>query len=160
MTSNREIQEASLSEVLAARPVNVLQACLLQLFSAVMTGVTTVNGYDYYVEMGALLGQATGSFNQFIASRAMSVLVALLLAWLFYQGKNWARIVFVAFFVVNVVLMAWGISTAGTQMFASLNSLDLCINLLQLLISFVVSCLLWTRKSSAWFLEVKRLRAS
>ena len=148
-----------LHAVLAARPLNVLQACILQAFTALLTAVTTMNGYDHYVELGRVLGQQTGSFEQFIASRAVSVLVALLLAWLFYQGRNWARLFFVAFFAVNFAFITWGMVSAGKDLVSHLGDVDSLISILQLVISLVVCILLLTHKSSAWFQAVKRARA-
>ncbi|MBO4336038.1 MAG: hypothetical protein J5846_09460 [Desulfovibrio sp.] len=156
MTQN---SQDNLTSVLAERPLNVLQACILQVFSAVLTAVTTMHGYDHYLELGRLLQQQTGSFEQFIASRAISVLVALLLAWLFYQGRNWARLFFIAFFVVNLGCIVWSLSSAGKEIVSHLGDTDSLISLLQMVIALVVSCLLLTKKSGAWFLAVKRARA-
>ncbi|MCR5815046.1 MAG: hypothetical protein K6G15_11235 [Desulfovibrio sp.] len=147
-----------LTTVLAQRPLNVLQACILQVFTALLTAATTMHGYDHYVELGRLLHQQTGSFEQFIASRAISVLVALLLAWLFYQGRNWARLFFVAFFVINFACIVWSLSSAGQALLSHLGDMDSLISLLQLVISLVVCVLLMTRKSAAWFQAVKRAR--
>ncbi len=144
-------QEPPTPSSYGGRPLNVIQACLLQLFSAFLTAVTTFDGYDYYVEMGMLLGQTTGSFQQFLASRGLSVVVTLALAWFFYQRKNWARIVYVVFFAFNTILMMWGIGIAGNVFLDHLWEVDTLVSILQVLIALVVSCLLWTSQSSSWF---------
>ena len=149
-----ENQNDDLRSVLATRPANVLQACLLQLLTAFMTVVTTMNGFDHYVQTAHLLGREAGSFEQFLLSRGVSVVVTLLLALLFYQGRNWARLIYVTFFVVNALFITWSVGMLGNQALAYLWQMDSIINMLQIVISFVISCLLLTRSSNAWFKAV------
>lgn len=148
-----------LPSVLARRPVTVLRACILQILTAVMTLVTTMNGYAHYVDVATMLGRPAGSFEQFLVSRGASVVVTLLLALCFYQGRNWARMLYVFFFVVNAIFIAWSVGMLGNQVLAYLWQMDALINLLQIVISFVICCLLLSRASSTWFRQVRAARA-
>lgn len=148
------------SAVLATRPINVVQASLLQIVTAVLTAVTTMNGYTHYVEMAAALGREAGSFEQFLLSRGASVVVSLLFAFLFYQGRNWARLFYIAFVSINAIFLLWSISVLGPkQVLTTLNSLDSAINCLQIVISLSICGLLMTKSSRIWFQTVKDARA-
>ena len=153
------LEQKTVAEVCAKRPLNVVQACLLQLLSVIMTAVTTMNGYNHYVETAAMLGREAGSFEQFLASRGISIVVSLMFAWMFYQGRNWARILYVAFFCINTVFILWSVSVlGGNKVLETLSSMDSLISLFQIVISLAICCLLMTKKTRVWFLEVKEAR--
>lgn len=153
-------QKRSLSQVLSQRPLNVVQACILQVATAIMTMATTMNGYDHYVETAKMLGREVGSFEQFLLSRGASVLVTLLFAWLFYQGKNWARIFYIVFFCINFVIILWSLSILGLQGLGDFSTIDSLISILQVVISCTICGLLLTKNSREWFRDVKAAKNS
>ena len=156
-----KVHNASLERVLAKRPMSVIRACLLEILTAVMTAVTTMTGYDHYVKMAEALGREVGSFEQFLLSRGASVLVTLLFAWLFYQGRNWARIFYIVFFCINFSMILWSVTTLGVpRALGSMNELESLIGLAQTVISCSVCCFLLTHSARAWFNDVKEARAA
>ena len=140
---------------LIKRPLNVMQACILQLVSAILTVVTTIGGYEHYVEVSKLFGKDPGSEGQFLVSRAISIIIAILFAYFFSKGKNWARIVYIVFFIVTLGMMAIGLSVTGKIFLDHITELDTIINLIQILISVIVCCLLLTSESREWFKSMK-----
>ena len=153
-------QTASVAEVLQKRPVNVLQACILQTVSAVMTVVSTMGGYTHYVEMAKLLNREVSSFEAFLTARGISVLMALVFAYLFYAGKNWARLFFIGFFLVTCAMQAWSLSVTGSALLAHIKETDTIISILQFVIAGVVCGLLVTQESRAWFSALNAARAA
>lgn len=142
-------------DILAQRPLNIMQACILQVVTAFLTVVTTFNGYAHYVEMGKLLGHEAPSQEQFLLSRTISIAISLAFAHFFYTGKNWARICFLIYFIMTVGLIGWNFSITSKVYLEHLTNIDSIINLAQLIIAFVVCCLLLTPATRKWFKSLK-----
>ena len=134
-----------------SRPLNVIQVCILQIVTAILTLVTTVGGYDYYVQMAQLLAKTPGSQEQFFLSRAISIIISIAFAHFFYNGKNWSRIVYIVFFIITFGMWAWNLSITGKIFLDHITDLDTIINIVQILISFIVCILLLSPDSSRWF---------
>ena len=154
----REDSEDLIVTLMKKRPAIVQQACLLQVLSAVLTVVTTINGFDHYKEMAVVLGREAGSMEQFFFSRSVSVLLSIGLAYLFYHGRNWARLFFIAFFILNSAILCWSITLIGSVFLEHLWELDTIISIFQIIISAVVCAFLLTHESSEWFRAVKKAR--
>ena len=142
----------TISDVLNKRPLNVLQACILQILTALMTAVTTFNGYEHYVEMAKQLNREPGSIEQFYFSRIISITIAVVLAYFFYKGKNWARIVFIVFFIITCALQ---VNIDFNIILQNITEINTIISLFQIVISLAICCLLLTNESRNWFREVK-----
>lgn len=149
------------AEVALMRPSAVRLACIFQLLTGCITAlvsVTGISGYAYYEEVAKLLGQEA-SGTGFVLGRLTGIGMNLLFAFLFYQGINWGRILYLSLFFVNMVSYAISINALGLSVALGTDHPAVAVtNLLQIAFSFVTCILLTGRPAREWFSAVKAKR--
>lgn len=136
-----EVRDAGASRLLAARPLQIVQAAAL---SAVSMFIGIVSAAIPYSSAPAQMLVETGIWACVIVAGIL-IIAALL------RGRHWARVVYAAVTIVGVlgIPLEWSARPSGA----------LALDIVSLVLAVIVVFLVFTKPGSLWFKYTREQRA-